>query len=219
MNNNKLHEQYLKLVIDKNKVINLTRISSWEEGMLLHVEDSLLGVSAINSAPAGRYVDMGTGAGYPGVPVAIATGRETLLVDSVGKKVKAVQDMVDSLGLQNVHTWSGRLEDLGKQEAGQFAVASARALSRISVLMELASPLLMNKGRLVCYKALVDDDELDHARNLQKKLNIWLVDDQQFVLKSNLGEEYTRRILVFEKRGKAEINLPRRVGDAQNKPL
>lgn len=219
MNKNKLHEQYLKLVIEKNKMLNLTRISSWEEGMLLHVQDSLLGLSAISNAPEGKYIDMGTGGGYPGVPIAIETGREALLVDSVGKKVKAVQEMADSLGLTNVSTWSGRLEDLGKQQPGKFAVASARALSRLSVLMELATPLLMNKGRLVCYKALLDEEEINHALSLQKKLNMWLVDNQEYVLEGADGQTYTRRIVVFEKRGKAEIKLPRKVGDAQKKPL
>lgn len=187
--------------------------------MLLHVEDSLLGLNAINNAPEGRYLDMGTGAGFPGVPVAIETGRDALLVDSVGKKVKAVQEIVDQLQITNIHTWAGRLEDLGKQQPNSFAVVSARALSRLSVLMELAVPLLIKGGRLVCYKALVDEEELNHAKELQQKLNMWLVADEPFTLKSQSGEEFTRRILSFEKRGKAAIKLPRKVGDAQKKPL
>lgn len=212
-------ETHLKLVLEKNKVLNLTRISSWEEGMLLHVKDSLLGVSAINEAPEGAYLDMGTGGGYPGVPVAIVTHRNTLLVDSVGKKVKAVQEMADELCLDNVSTWAGRLEDLAKEKPCAFAVASARALSKLSVLMELSSPLLQNKGRLVCYKAKVDEEEMSHALALQKKLNMWVIDDKSYQLESDEGEVFTRRIIVFERRGRAELKLPRKVGDAQRKPL
>ena len=142
-----LLEKHLKLVIEANKTINITRISSWEDGMLLHVKDSLLGLDALNACPEGRYADIGTGAGYPGIPLAIETGRDTLLVDSVSKKVRILDTFIDELGLNNVSTYAGRIEDLGKEQRGQFAAVSARALSRLSVLLELASPLLMRGGR------------------------------------------------------------------------
>ena len=84
----KLLDEHLRLVIELNKTVNLTRITSWEKGQLLHVEDFLLGLEAITKAPRGKYGDIGTGGGFPGIPLAIMTGRETVLVDSVGKKLK-----------------------------------------------------------------------------------------------------------------------------------
>ena len=77
-----LIKRHLDLVIEANKTMNLTRIDTVEEGMLLHVEDSLVGLDELNQAPDGLYGDLGTGAGYPGIPLAIASGRETTLIES-----------------------------------------------------------------------------------------------------------------------------------------
>lgn len=158
-----LLKRHLELVIEANKTTNITRISSWEDGMVLHVQDSLLGLDALNACPEGRYADIGTGAGYPGIPLAIETGRPTLLVDSVQKKVQILDGFIEELGLENVSTYAGRIEDLGREQIGQFAAISARALSKLSILLELSSPLLKMGGRLICFKALVEQDELDHA--------------------------------------------------------
>lgn len=121
-----LLEKHLSLVIEANKTTNITRISSWEDGMLLHVKDSLLGLDALNACPTGRYADIGTGAGYPGIPLAIESGRETLLVDSVAKKVQILDGFISELGLQNVSTYAGRIEDLGRERPGQFTAITAR---------------------------------------------------------------------------------------------
>lgn len=209
-----LLKRHLELVIEANKTTNITRISSWEDGMVLHVQDSLLGLDALNACPEGRYADIGTGAGYPGIPLAIETGRPTLLVDSVQKKVQILDGFIEELGLDNVSTYAGRIEDLGREQAGQFAAISARALSKLSVLLELSSPLLKMGGRLICFKALVEQDELDHARVVGKQVGVELVDDQTYEL-----DDYSRRILCYEKIAKPKLKLPRRTGLAQKKPL
>lgn len=209
-----LLKRHLELVIEANKTTNITRISSWEDGMLLHVQDSLLGLDALNACTEGRYADIGTGAGYPGIPLAIESGRETLLVDSVAKKVQILDGFVRELGLKNVSTYAGRIEDLGREQGGQFAAVTARALSKISVLLELSSPLLKMGGRLICYKARVEQEELEHARVVAKQVGMQLVDDKTFELGENC-----RRILSYEKIGKPNIKLPRRTGLAQRKPL
>lgn len=209
-----LLEKHLELVIEANKTTNITRISSWEDGMRLHVEDSLLGLAALQACPEGRYADIGTGAGYPGIPLAIESGRETLLVDSVGKKTALLDGFVEELGLENVTTYTGRIEDLAREMPAAFSAITARALSRTSVLMELASPLLAKGGRLICYKARIEDDEMDHALGLQDTLGMRLVSDEDFTL-----GDCQRRILCFEKTGKPKVRLPRRTGLAQKKPL
>lgn len=209
-----LLRRHLELVIEANKTTNITRIASMEEGMLLHVEDSLVGLPELQAAPAGRYADIGSGAGYPGIPLALESGRETLLVDSVGKKTAILDGFINELGLTGVSTYTGRIEDLAREQAGEFAAITARALAKLSVLMELASPLLIKSGHLICYKALVEDAELEHALSLQKKLGMKLVSDRTV----HLGDT-VRRIIVFEKTGKPTIKLPRRTGLAQKKPL
>lgn len=212
-----LIQRHLQLIIEANKITNLTRIDSVEDGMLLHVEDSLTGLPEIQAAPEGLYGDLGTGGGFPGVPLAIATGRETILVDSVGKKTKVLDGVIQELGLAGrVSTYHGRIEDLSVDYRFRFSVLTARALSQLSILMELASPCLKMGGQLICYKANVSEEELAHAVELEKKLGLKLVSDRSFLLSD---DQTARRILVFEKFAKPKLSLPRKVGFAQKKPL
>ncbi|WP_101721088.1 16S rRNA (guanine(527)-N(7))-methyltransferase RsmG [Eggerthella timonensis] len=209
-----LLKRHLELVIEANKTTNITRISTWDEGMLLHVEDSLVGLPEVQDAPMGRLIDIGSGAGYPGIPLAIETGRETLLADSVGKKTAILASMVKELGLTNVEVYTGRIEDLAREMPTACTVVTARALAQLSVLMELASPLLQDGGRLVCYKANVSDEEFEHALTLQERLGMKLSSDRTV----SLGDT-CRRIICFEKTGQPSIKLPRKTGMAQKRPL
>lgn len=209
-----LLKRHLELVIEANKTTNITRISTWEEGMLLHVEDSLVGLPEVMDAPAGRMADIGSGAGYPGIPLAIESGRQTLLADSVGKKTAILSSMVETLGLENVEVYTGRIEDLAREKPAAFTVVTARALAQLSILMELASPMLQEGGRLVCYKANVSDEELQHALSLQEQLGMKHVSDRTVTIGDNC-----RRIICFEKTGRPKIKLPRKVGMAQKRPL
>lgn len=211
---NELMKKHLQLVLEANKTTNITRISSWEEGVLLHIEDSLTALPEMNMAPEGNYVDLGSGAGYPGIPLAIETGRTTLLVDSVRKKTDLLDSFIEELGLMNVETYHGRIEDLGRERPRSFAVSTARALSQLSVLMELASPLLKKNGLLICYKAHLSDEELNHSFSLQKKTGMKFLSNREV----ELGE-YERRIVCFKKISEPEIKLPRKTGMAQKAPL
>lgn len=209
-----LLQRHLELVLEANKKTNITRISSWDEGMVLHVQDSLLGLEELLKAPDGWYADIGTGAGYPGIPLAIEIGRKTLLVDSVGKKTAILDSFIGELGLDQVSTYTGRIEDLAREHPYEFAAITARALAQLSVLMELAAPLLQLGGRLICYKANLKPSELDHALSLQDTVGLELVSDRSFVL-----DDYQRRIVTFEKVKRESIQLPRKTGLAQKRPL
>lgn len=138
---------HLKLVMEENKKTNLTRIVSWESAQILHIEDSLAGLPEVNECPDGAYLDMGTGAGYPGIPLAVVTGRKTVLADSVGKKTRALDTFIEKMELQErVETYNGRIEELVNEKAGFFSCITARALSSLSSLMELASPFFPTVG-------------------------------------------------------------------------
>ena len=164
-----LIERYLDRLIEENEKTNVTRITDRDEAMLLHVEDSLVALPEVQDAPAGDYADLGSGGGFPGIPLALATGRQTLLVDSVAKKMQLVQGIVQELGVGNVSVFAGRIEDLARQRPESFSVVTARALAQLSVLMELASPLLSEGGRLVCYKANPSEEELQHGSPFRRK--------------------------------------------------
>ena len=212
-----LIERHLSLVIEANARLNLTRIDTFDDGMLLHVEDSLAGLPEVTAAQPGFLGDMGSGAGFPGIPLAIATGRRTVLVDSVAKKAAALDGFIGELGLEaQVSTFAGRLEDLCATRRSSFAVLTARAVAQTGALMELAAPLLVMGGRLVCYKAQPTEDEVNHARELEPVLGLKLVGDRSFLLSDGVTG---RRILTFEKVAKPTVSLPRRTGMAQKKPL
>lgn len=217
MSNDELIALYLDLILEANKTVNLTRIESLDQARVLHVEDSLSALPEINAAPQGLYGDLGTGGGFPGVPVSIKTGREAILVDSVKKKAAVIEEVVSKLSLSDqIKTYPGRIEDLALEKRSAFAVLTARALSQLPSLLELSSPLLVKGGRLVCYKARLSVDELNHAESLEKILGMKLVSRRSLVLSDS---ETYREIVVFEKVAKAKIKLPRRIGMAQKNPL
>lgn len=212
-----LLDKHLELVIEENKVTNLTRIVDWESAQVLHVEDSLAGLPEVEEALEGPYLDMGSGAGFPGIPLAIMTGRGTLLADSVGKKTRALDSFAAELGIDDiVSTYHGRIEDLALQQPNRFSLVTARALSSLASLLELASPLLAKGGRLVCYKAHSESEELEHAREIARKLGMEFVSSRGFTLSDG---ETSRAIIVFRKRCNPSMKLPRRVGMAQKKPF
>lgn len=211
-----LIQEHLMLVIKANEKINLTRIDSFEEGMILHVEDSLAGLSELNEAPEGLYGDLGSGAGFPGIPLAIATGRQTVLVDARKKKMQTVAGMIDTLGLANqIETFAGRAELLARTQSKRYAALTARALSKLEVLLELASPLLQENGVLIGYKAQITNEEISDARRIEKLVGMRMEQDRSFLLNG----EYQRRILVFRKVADPKLKLPRLEGQAQKDPL
>lgn len=208
---------YLDSILEANKVTNLTRITDGEQARLLHIEDSLVGLPEVNEAPDGLFGDLGSGGGFPGVPLALMTGRKTLLVDSVKKKMAIVQSVLDNLSLsEQISTSSERIEDLPLEYKEKFAVLTARALSKLVSLIELASPLLQKGGRLVCYKAQLSSEELEEALAVQDLVAMRMVSQREVCLSDR---ETMRTIVVFEKVGKPRIKLPRRIGLAQRQPL
>lgn len=210
-------QQYLDEMIEVNHKINLTNIKTTAEADLLHIEDSLAVLPEMEQAPVGLYGDMGSGGGFPGVPLALETGRQTILIDSVQKKMKAVQGILEHMGIDNqISTYSGRIEELAKEMPERFAVLTARALSRSVSLLELASPLLQPGGHLICLKSHTTDEELDAAQSVEKETGMTLASRRQYYLSD--GETY-RETIVFQKASTPSIKLPRRIGMAQKKPL
>ncbi|MDO5042824.1 MAG: 16S rRNA (guanine(527)-N(7))-methyltransferase RsmG [Slackia sp.] len=206
----------LHAIMKINETMNLTRILSEEGGIVLHLEDSLTGLPFVEKAPDGAYADLGTGGGFPGMPLCIMTRRPTLLVDSVQKKVRALQGVAQELGLEDkVDVYAGRIEDLGRERAGEFSVLTARALSALGSLMELASPLLRRGGILLCYKAQPSEEEVACALGIQEMVGMTLKERRDF----SLSDGSTRCMFVFEKTSKPRVKLPRRVGLAQKDPL
>lgn len=210
--------RHLLLVIEKNKVVNLTRITNEHEALVLHIVDSLLPlVCERGRLEAGMsFVDMGTGAGFPGLPLAIYTGAQGTLVDSVGKKVNAVVEFAGQLGVENVRTVHARVEDLARELRGTQDMVIARAMARANVLVEYATPFLMKHGVLCVEKARPEDEEIDEAERAARRCGLRLVSRETFELPRDLGH---REILFFEKYAQPQLKLPRKPGEALRHPL
>lgn len=211
---------HLDLVVEKNRVMNLTRIVDPDEAIIRHVVDSLLVLPSLQSSmrPGARtFVDIGTGAGFPGIPLGIMTAWHGVLIDSVGKKVGAVAEFIDALGLSGqLETQSVRAEDLAKKKRGAFDVVTARAVADLGILVEYASPLLKKGGLLVVSKARIADDEIERGNKTGELVGLRSVSRETYELPNDQGH---REVLVYERKGACKIKLPRPAGMAKHRPL
>ena len=217
MNQNEKIKKHLSLVLEENKKTNLTRIVDEKSALLLHIEDSIAGLADLNESPQGLYGDMGSGAGYPGIPLAILSKRKTVLIDSVKKKAQALESMIRELEIDDyVNVYEGRIEELSLQRSASFSVLTARALTQLPSLLELAAPLLIHSGRLICYKSQLPNDELKKAVDLEDRIGLKLIKKREYYLSD---QETKRCLVVFEKEHESKLKLPRRIGMAQKRPL
>lgn len=208
--------QHLDLVLEANKSINLTRILNIEDAAVLHILDSLVLLFYISKAPEGALLDMGTGAGFPGVPLTIASGRKAVYIDSVGKKVDAVNFFVKELGLKHAHAVHVRLEEYARTHKKQFAVVTARALAPLPVLVEYASPFLKDGGLFVVTKGNPSDKELQSGLAAAKICGFTTLMTDDLDLPNGLGH---REFIILKKTRQASVSLPRANGMAKKNPL
>ena len=207
-------EKYLDKVLKANESINLTRVTDNQEAVLLHLEDSLAVLEEFSNAPEGLYGDLGSGGGFPGVPLALATGRKTMLIDSVKKKMSVVTSILADMNLTNqISTYDGRIEELAIEQPESFSVLTARALTSLPSLLELASPLLKQGGQLIALKSKEEDQFNNPA--LEDKLGMRCISKRDYYLSD---DESYRTVYVFEKFKEPEVKLPRRIGMAQKRP-
>ncbi|MDY2723233.1 MAG: 16S rRNA (guanine(527)-N(7))-methyltransferase RsmG [Coriobacteriales bacterium] len=206
----------LKLVIEKNKVLNLTRIDSFEDAVVLHLEDSL-SIYPEFMHSSGEFCDIGTGGGFPGLPLAIASGRKGILLDSVKKKALAVQEFVEEVSLTGqVQALGMRSEELCAERFGEFDTVVARAVDKLSVVEEYAGPLLASGGHLIAMRGTESLGDEKAAQIASEQLGLQMIEKRAF----SLGpDEVARSVYVFEKNGSPSIKLPRRPGMAHKKPL
>lgn len=203
--------RYYEMVVESNKAFNLTAIIDEKDFAIKHIVDSLAGVSEI---PEGaKLCDIGSGAGFPSVPIAIA--REDVSVtalDSTAKKMTFVSQSASVLGIHNISTIAGRAEEQ-KAQFAKYDVVTARAVSALPILLELAMPFLKVGGLFLAYKT--DESELATSQNAMKVLGAKHL-RTKFL---NLPNGDKRAILIFEKTIPTPIQYPRVYGSIKKKPL
>jgi len=209
--------RHLQQVLRANQSFNLTSITDAFTAVRLHIVDSLVGAPDVMSAPPGRLADIGSGAGYPGIPLAIVTRRHTTLFESNGKKSAFLRDVVLDLGLgSRIEVAGKRSEELSEDQRDRCGVVTARALSSIPSLLELASPLLQVGGLLIAYKGVVSNEERSRGEEAARVLGFESRGERRIFLPVG-GEE--RTIVKYVKCDAPDVSLPRRPGLAQRRPL
>lgn len=209
--------RHVDWLLETNPTLNLTAVTDPDEALRLHALDSLLAWPEVDSAPEGMLLDLGTGGGFPGLPLAIATKRRTLLIDSVRKKADAVKRYVLHENLDSWVSVSGeRSEAVAREQGACAAVVIARAVAPLPSLIELATPLLQNRGRFIAMKGEPDAKETEAAERAASVCGMSLVSDREYGLP---GGDERRRILVWERNESPEVALPRREGMAVKRPL
>lgn len=212
-----LLEQHVDLLLEANQHVNLTAVREKSAAMRLHVLDSMGVIAAINDAPAGRVADLGSGGGFPGIPIAVCTSRHITLVESVKKKATFLEGAVESLGITgSVSVSALRAEEEALRVPGYYSVVVCRALSALPSLLELASPLLGEGGWMVAMKGRLEDAELSAGRSAARLVGMSEKSISRYELP---GGDEQRALVVYQKIGTPSLKLPRNTGMAQRKPL
>lgn len=211
---NKLN-QYYNILIEENKKINLTGITSKKEVYLKHFYDSLSVAPLIEDKNI-KLCDIGTGAGFPGVVLKIAFPKlDVTLVDSLEKRTKFLNYLIKELKLENIKVETARIEEYSRKHQEEFDIVTSRAVASIPVILEMASQLVKVKGHFIILKARVEE-ELLKSENALKTLNFRLEKMYQFKLPV---EESTRTILKIKKLNTVSQKYPRDFAKIKHKPL
>lgn len=208
---------YYELLVETNKVMNLTAITEFDEVIEKHFLDSLSLCRIYDLNREIRVLDLGTGAGFPGVPLKIAFPQIRLvLADSLNKRIKFLENVVGELSLQNVSCVHGRAEEMGrnKEYREQFDLCVSRAVANLSSLSEYCLPFVKTGGAFISYKSGEVDEEATQA----KRAIYLLGGEVKDIYKFDLFDQ-KRSFVVIEKERKTPKAYPRKAGTPTKEPL
>lgn len=227
---NQFYNYYLFLV-EKNKVMNLTAITEYEDVIIKHFVDSLLICKIkyfddmLNRNTEGnsiRMIDVGTGAGFPGIPIKIVyPDIKITLLDSLNKRISFLNEVIEKLNMKDITCIHGRAEDYGcnPDYREKFDICVSRAVANLSTLSEYCVPFINVGGEFISYKASDIEQEVKHSKNAVKQLGCKVID----VIKMNLLDmkenEYERSFVIISKEKVLSKKYPRKSGIPSRKPL
>lgn len=213
-----LFARYLALLLERNAQFNLTAITEPDEVALKHFVDSLTVETLWHPQPGDRVIDIGTGAGFPGIPLAIRhPDVAVVLNDSIRKKVDFLHEAISVLGLQNASAVWARAETLGRDKGyrGQFNAVVARAVAHLGALCEYALPLLKLHGVFIAMKGPSGTQEIAESQRVLEMLGGHVTTVDTF----SLGAAGERSLIVVTKVAATPQQFPREPGSARKKPL
>ncbi|VTT24129.1 16S rRNA (guanine(527)-N(7))-methyltransferase RsmG [Streptococcus gordonii] len=212
-------ERYFELLVEWNEKINLTAITEKNEVYLKHFYDSIAPVlQGLIGNQELKLLDIGAGAGFPSLPMKIICPQlDVTIIDSLNKRINFLKLLAEEIGLDKVHFYHGRAEDLAQDKAfrAQFDLVTARAVARMQVLSELTIPYLKVGGKLLALKASNAPEELDEAKNALNLLFSKVQDNLSYALPN--GDP--RFITVVEKKKETPNKYPRKAGMPNKRPL
>lgn len=209
---------YYDLLIEKNKVMNLTAITELSEVVGKHFLDSL-SIVKVSRPKEERILDLGTGAGLPGIPIKIAFPDTTIvLMDSLKKRIYFLDEVIERLNLKNISTIHGRAEDYGRKVnyREKFDICTSRAVARLSTLSEYCLPFVKVGGRFISYKSGNISEELKEAEKAISILGGTVLKADEFELPN---KDIKRSLIVINKSDKSPIKYPRMSGKPSKEPL
>ncbi len=207
---------FAELVLERNQVMNLTAITEPKDVAALHLLDSLE-LAALAGLEAGRLVDVGCGAGFPGVPTAIARpGLQVTLLDSLGKRVDFLREACGKLGLKNVECIHQRAEEFAGARREAFDFAVSRAVAALPVLCELCLPLVKVGGKMLAMKSANSDEEIQGAGHAAEVLGGRVEWVKDYTIPTT---DVVHRVVCVEKVKATPGKYPRRFALIKKQPL
>lgn len=211
--------QYFELLVEWNKVMNLTGITEFQEVMQKHFLDSLSIAKAVDMEQIHSCIDVGTGAGFPGIPLKIAFPHiKVTLLDSLKKRLNFLDEVIRELGLQGIETVHGRAEDAARKQEyrEQYDLSVSRAVSRLAALCEYCMPYVKEGGVFVSYKSGKASEELVEAQKAISVLGGKVMKEEDFKL---YGTDMDRTLLVIQKVKNTPKKYPRKAGTPAKEPI
>lgn len=212
-------DRYYKLLIEWNKVMNLTGITEYEEVNLKHFTDSLTIVRIMEMNNVSTLIDVGTGAGFPGIPIKIVFPHvKVILLDSLNKRIKFLNQVIEELNLKDVISLHGRAEDYAKkvEYREKIDLCVSRAVANLSTLSEYCLPFVRKGGYFVSYKSADSDDEIQQSENALKILGGKIDKTDKFILP---GSDMGRALVRIEKINHTPGKYPRKAGVPSKEPI
>ncbi|MCC2255611.1 16S rRNA (guanine(527)-N(7))-methyltransferase RsmG [Ruminococcus sp. CLA-AA-H200] len=212
-------DRYYEMLTEWNRVMNLTGITDYDEVNLKHFTDSLTIVRIKNVNEISTLIDVGTGAGFPGIPIKIVFPHiKVVLLDSLNKRIRFLNAVAEELNLENVETLHGRAEDFArkKEYRERFDLCVSRAVANLSTLSEYCLPFVNKGGSFVSYKGSISDEELHDSKRAVEILGGKIVKCDKFML----GDTDNRRTLLeIEKVKNTPGKYPRKAGVPSKEPI
>lgn len=207
---------YYEMLIEYNKVMNLTGITEKNEVYLKHFYDSLTIAKVIDLTQEKTLCDIGTGAGFPGLVIKILfPNLKITLVDSLNKRIEFLKAVIKKLDLQEIEAVHTRIEDYGKINREKYDVVTSRAVAPLNILLEYAIPLVKTNKYFISYKGKISE-ELKASEKALKILDSEVEKIEEFILPV---EESTRTILKIKKQKQTNKKYPRKNSEIKKKPL